>query len=154
MKNYRLYDTLRNKAALSETLANRPVIRDTVNIALLIPDFLMLLLRISRDGSLPRRHRMLAGAAFAYLASPLDIIPDWLFGPAGFVDDLTVALFVMRQVIVDLPEEVVIRHWSGDPRFVPLVRRIVDSTDNWMRSGMRFKLYTWVRDALGKVARS
>lgn len=154
MQNYRLYDALRKRAALSETLATLPVAKDAVNLALLIPDFFMLLLRISRDGSLPRRHRMLSGAALAYLASPLDIIPGWLFGPAGVVDDLTVTLFVMRQVIVDLPEEVVLRHWSGDARFVPLMRRMVDSTDAWMRAGMRFKLYAWMRDALGKVARS
>lgn len=123
------------------------------NMALLIPDFLMLLLRISRDGRLPRRHRVLAGAAVAYLASPLDFIPDWMFGPAGFVDDLTVTLFVLRQVIAELPEHIVLEHWSGDPRLIPLVRRVVESSDTWMRAGMRFKMYTWMRNALGNIAR-
>jgi len=113
----------------------------------------MLLLRITRDGRLPRRHRVLAGAALTYLASPLDFIPDWLFGPAGFVDDLTVTLFVLRQVIAELPEEVVVEHWSGDPRLIPLLRRAVRASDTWMRAGMRFKMYTWMRNGLGKIAR-
>jgi len=144
----RLYDTLRDKAA-----GAAPVPLHFKSMALLIPDFLMLLLRISRDGRIPRRQRVLAGAAVMYLASPLDFIPGWLFGPAGFVDDLTVTLFVLRQVVAELPEEVVIEHWSGDPRLMPLVRRLVESSDRWMRAGMRFKMYTWMRNALGNIAR-
>lgn len=71
----------------------------------------------------------------------------------GFVDDLTVTLFVLRQVIAELPEYVVLEHWSGDPRLIPLVRRLVESSDAWMRAGMRFKMYTWMRNALGNIAR-
>lgn len=144
----RLYDAMRGKVAEAA-----PVPAHLRNMVLAIPDFLMLLLRISRDGRLPRRHRMLAGAAFTYLASPLDFIPDWLFGPAGFVDDLTVMLFVLRQVIAELPEAVVLEHWSGDPRLIPLVRRLVAASDKWLRSGMRFKMYTWMRNTLGSIAR-
>lgn len=144
----RLYDNFRYKVTGTEVTSNT-----MGNIALLIPDFLMLLLRIARDGRLPKRHRVLAGAALAYLTSPLDFIPDWLFGPAGLVDDLTVTLFVLRQVITELPESVVLEHWSGDPRLIPLVRRVVDSSDRWLRSGIRFKAYSWMRNALGNIAR-
>lgn len=141
----RLYDNLRCKIAKPDATLG--------NVALVIPDFLMLLLRISRDGRLPRRYRLLAGAALGYLASPLDFIPGWLIGPAGFVDDLTVTLFVLRQVIAEIPEDIVLEHWSGDPRLIPLVRRTVESSDRWLRAGMRFKMYTWMRNALGNIAR-
>lgn len=144
----RLYDNVRHRVAHIGTVPN-----SLSNIVLILPDFLMLLLRISRDGRLPRRHRLLAGAALTYLASPLDFIPDWLFGPAGFVDDLTVSLFVLRQVIAELPQDIVLEHWSGDPRLIPLLRRTVESCDHWMRSGMRFKMYTYMRNALGSIAR-
>jgi uncharacterized membrane protein YkvA (DUF1232 family) len=46
--------------------------------------------RLSRDPAVPRRARLLLLALFVYLASPLDIIPDFI-PVIGLLDDLLVA---------------------------------------------------------------
>lgn len=43
--------------------------------------------------------------ALGYLISPLDVVPDAI-PIAGLADDLTVLLYVLKKVWVDVPEEV------------------------------------------------
>jgi len=94
----------------------------------------------------------MAASALLYIGSPLDIVPDWLFGPAGFVDDITVAVFVLRQLMDDLPHSILQEHWSGDPGFLSILQGVVNATDGWLRVGIRHKLYSFVRGKLAQIA--
>lgn len=54
----------------------------------------------------------LAGLA-AYLATPIDIIPDWIPG-AGYLDDALLLAFVVSYVLARVPMDVVREHWGED----------------------------------------
>ena len=67
----------------------------------IVGEFLTLLrlVRAYANGSyreVPRERMVLIVAAIIYVATPLDIIPDFL--PGGFVDDAAIVLWVLRQV--------------------------------------------------------
>jgi uncharacterized membrane protein YkvA (DUF1232 family) len=78
----------------------------------LLPDLLRLLGRLAADPDLPRGVRVLLGLATAYLALPIDLIPD--FVPVlGYADDAIVVIGVLRSVVRRAGLDAVRRHWPG-----------------------------------------
>ncbi|MGV9773635.1 YkvA family protein [Streptosporangium sp. NPDC003464] len=78
----------------------------------LLPDLLRLLRRLAADRTLPRGIRVLLGLLLAYLALPIDLIPD--FVPVlGYADDAIIVTAVLRSVVRRAGLEAVERHWPG-----------------------------------------
>ena len=78
----------------------------------LMPDLLRLVVRLARDHTLPGNVRVRLGLLLAYLAFPLDLIPD--FVPVlGYADDVIAVLWALRSVIRAVGEEPIRSHWPG-----------------------------------------
>ena len=78
----------------------------------LLPDLLRLLRRLAADRSLPRGVRVRLWLLMAYLAIPIDLIPDVI--PAfGYADDAIIVAMVLRSVVRRAGIEAVRRHWPG-----------------------------------------
>jgi uncharacterized membrane protein YkvA (DUF1232 family) len=78
----------------------------------LMPDLLRLVARLARDPTLPENVRVRLGLLLAYLAFPLDLIPD--FVPLlGYADDVIAVLWALRGVIRAVGEEPIRRKWPG-----------------------------------------
>jgi uncharacterized membrane protein YkvA (DUF1232 family) len=78
----------------------------------LLPDTLRLLHRLAGDRSLPRGVRVRLWLLLAYLALPLDLIPDFL-PVIGHVDDAILVCLVLRAVVRRAGADAVRRHWPG-----------------------------------------
>src|SRR6185312_9137490 len=65
--------------------------------ARLLPDLLRLVSRLARDRTLPRGVRLRLWLVLAYLASPLDLIPDFV-PVVGYADDAIIVAFALRSV--------------------------------------------------------
>lgn len=89
----------------------------------LLPDVLRLLRGLLGDRTLPRSVRWRVGALLAYLASPIDLIPD-VVPVVGWADDVVVTVLVLRSVVRRAGEEALVRHWTGDPAGLELLRRL------------------------------
>jgi uncharacterized membrane protein YkvA (DUF1232 family) len=66
-----------------------------------------------RDPRVPWTVKAALVGLAAYLASPIDIIPDWV-PAAGYLDDVLVIGFVASYVLANVPAEVVREHWGED----------------------------------------
>ena len=95
---------------------------DAAAIARLVPDCFVLVQRLARDPRVPRRRRWLLGALVAYLAMPVDLVPDFI-PVAGQVDDALIVLWVLRGVLRSAGPAVVEEHWPGPKRTLALVIR-------------------------------
>lgn len=82
--------------------------------ARLMPDTLRLLRRLASDRSLPRGVRTRLWLLFAYLAMPLDLIPDFL-PVIGYADDAIIVAAVLRSVVRRAGFDAVEQHWPGTP---------------------------------------
>ena len=78
----------------------------------LVPDTVRLLRRLATDKSLPRGIRVRLWLLFAYLASPIDLIPDFI-PVVGYADDAIIVCAVLRAVVRRAGPEAVRRHWPG-----------------------------------------
>jgi len=88
----------------------------------LLPDVLRLIRRLAADPDLPRGVRIRLGALLAYLALPIDLIPDFI-PVLGYADDAIIVTAVLRSVARRAGVSAVRAHWPGtDDGFTALAR--------------------------------
>ena len=87
---------------------------------LLVPNLAKLLFRLLGDERVPASRRLVMAVAGAYIAFPIDLIPD-AFPVVGGVDDLLVAAFAVDYLLRVSPAEVVEEHWDGSEEGLELV---------------------------------
>jgi uncharacterized membrane protein YkvA (DUF1232 family) len=89
----------------------------------LLPDLVRLLARLARDPTLPRGVRVRLWLLLAYLASPIDIIPDFI-PVIGYADDVIIVALTLRAVVRRVGNEPLRRHWPGTDAGLAAVRAI------------------------------
>jgi uncharacterized membrane protein YkvA (DUF1232 family) len=89
----------------------------------LLPDLLTLLRRLIADRSLPRGIRVRLILLLVYLASPIDLVPDFL-PVIGYADDVIIVALVLRSVIREAGNRPLEQHWPGTPTGLALLQRL------------------------------
>ena len=77
-----------------------------------VPDCAVLFARLLRDPAVPRRRKFVLGLLAAYLASPVDLVPDFI-PVAGQLDDAVLVVLALRWLLRAGGPELVTRHWPG-----------------------------------------
>jgi uncharacterized membrane protein YkvA (DUF1232 family) len=77
-----------------------------------LPDVLRLVGRLAGDKTLPRGVRIRLGLLLAYLAIPIDLIPDFI-PVLGYADDAIIVTAVLRGVVRRAGRDAVRAHWAG-----------------------------------------
>ena len=85
-----------------------------------LPNLARLLARLVADPVLPRAAKVALAAALVYLASPFDLIPDFI-PVVGYLDDLLVAALVVDGVLNWVDRGLVLRYWPGTPDSLDLM---------------------------------
>ncbi|MGI8334630.1 YkvA family protein [Actinomadura scrupuli] len=78
----------------------------------LLPDVLRLIRRLAGDRDLPRAVRVRLALLLAYLAFPIDLVPDFI-PILGYADDAIIVTAVLRSVVRRAGIDAVQRHWPG-----------------------------------------
>jgi uncharacterized membrane protein YkvA (DUF1232 family) len=89
----------------------------------LLPNLVRLFRGLLRDDKVPRSSKALLLLGAVWLASPIDLIPEFLPGIGG-IDDAVVAGLVLRHLVRKAGPDVVREHWQGDPRTLGLLLRL------------------------------
>jgi uncharacterized membrane protein YkvA (DUF1232 family) len=87
-----------------------------------IPDCIVLFKRLLGDPRLPRSHRLLLGGLLVYLASPIDLVPDFI-PIAGQLDDAVLVGLVIRLVLKAFPTSALVELWPGPVGSLDVVLR-------------------------------
>jgi uncharacterized membrane protein YkvA (DUF1232 family) len=95
------------------------------DLASFIPDCVTTVRRLRRDPRVPRRAKVAVALAGLWLMSPIDLLPEFLpvIGP---LDDVMVAALALRYAARQVPREVLVQAWPGEPRL--LERLLGDKT--------------------------
>lgn len=84
-------------------------------VARFIPDTAAMLRGVLADPRVPQSAKVEAGAALAYLVSPVNKLTSWV-PVVGKVDDVAVVAFALRRLLIGAGEPVLRDHWRGHPR--------------------------------------
>lgn len=87
-----------------------------------IPDCFVLIGRLAADGATPRRYRIMLGAVVAYLAFPIDLIPDFV-PVVGQLDDALVVGIALRMCLRARDERAIRAAWPGPDSSLAIVLR-------------------------------
>jgi uncharacterized membrane protein YkvA (DUF1232 family) len=88
----------------------------------LLPDLLRLLRRLAADRTMPRGVRIRLALLMAYLAIPIDVIPDFI-PVLGYADDAIIVTLVLRSTVRRAGLDAVRARWPGsDDGFAALCR--------------------------------
>jgi uncharacterized membrane protein YkvA (DUF1232 family) len=97
--------------------------RDARDVARFIPDCAVLCKRLLRDPRVPRRAKVALVLLVPYLASPIDLIPDFI-PVLGHLDDAVLVALALRYVVRLAGPDVVEELWPGSERGLRAVTRL------------------------------
>jgi len=77
---------------------------------------------VAADGRIPTRNKAILAGMLLYIASPVDLIPDFI-PIIGYFDDLIVILLMLDYVLNEIPLHVLADHYPGDAESLLGMRR-------------------------------
>jgi len=103
---------------------------------LIAPDFFHLLCKLALDPEVPGKEKAKLAGAIAYFISPIDLIPEALLGPVGYVDDVALSAYVLNSIVNNTSPEVVQKHWAGESDVLEVIKRVLAVADQMVGSGL------------------
>jgi uncharacterized membrane protein YkvA (DUF1232 family) len=137
-KERRLYDRLRAQVVVPAP-GTGSGLRD---LLLLLPDLTVLLIRLVRDDRVPVGAKVIGALGVAYVLSPIDLVPTFVFGPLGLVDDLFFVGSALSGLLNRVHPDVVRGHWSGQGDALEVIQRVALWSETQIRSRFR-RLFRW-----------
>jgi uncharacterized membrane protein YkvA (DUF1232 family) len=96
---------------------------------LMLPNLIKLVGRLLKDPRVPRRSKVALGLAAAYVASPIDLVPEFI-PVIGWADDVLFILFAIDSLIERSGPEVVAEHWDGPGDLLAMIREVTGVVRN------------------------
>lgn len=124
------YDRLRVRMVRYVARRSKRLGPAAVEALLLVPDVFILLVRLALDPQVPGGARALIGGALLYFVSPLDLFPEAILGPVGFLEDLVLAAAVLAQALGGELEPHARRYWSGEQELREVLHDIAHSASS------------------------
>ena len=105
-----------------------------------LPDLGRLLVRLVADPVLPRAAKLALAAALVYLASPLDLIPDFI-PLVGYLDDVLVAALVVDGVVNWVDRGLLLKYWPGTPDSLERIARAARVLAAWVPRRLKARIF-------------
>ncbi|MEE9234448.1 MAG: DUF1232 domain-containing protein [Candidatus Acidoferrales bacterium] len=112
---------------LKETLLAVP------RVALLIP-------KLAADERVPLRTKLALTGLGLYIASPWDLIPDFI-PVLGQLDDAAAVLLFVDGVLNEVDDDILVEHWTGDLQTLRRLQRLARLVASFVPSRLRRFLF-------------
>jgi uncharacterized membrane protein YkvA (DUF1232 family) len=126
----RFYDRVRSAIHTYIERKGGDTLGKTAEFLLLVPDVFILLWRLTTDGRVTGKNKVLLGSAVAYYIFPFDILPEALLGPVGYLDDLVFGVYVLNKVLKDTDPSILRAHWSGSDDVLATIQKVLNAADS------------------------
>jgi uncharacterized membrane protein YkvA (DUF1232 family) len=109
-------------------------------LLLALPRLGRMLVSLAADRDVPTAAKVVLAALAVYLASPLDLIPDfipWL----GYLDDVILAAVVVDGVVNFIDRPILLRYWPGSPASLERVAAVARRLARWVPKRIKARLF-------------
>ena len=130
------YDRLRERIVRTVERRGGKLGTRTASALLLVPDVFILMLRLAIDRDVPQSTRTVLASTLAYFVLPIDLMPEGVIGPTGFLDDLVLALGVLAQAFGKELEPYAEKYWSGSQSLRTVLSDVVVSAESLLGSNL------------------
>ena len=104
------------------------------------PEFFFLLCKLSIDKDVPVEEKAKVAGAIAYFVAPIDLIPEALVGPSGYIDDVALAAYVLGSIGQKMNPEILQKYWKGNEDVSDIIELILNSAEEMVGSDLWVKL--------------
>ncbi len=109
-------------------------------LLLLLPHMVVLVGRLLADPAVPAAAKVVLGATAAYLASPVDLIPDFI-PLVGYLDDVILVAVVLDGLLNHVDRGVLLKHWPGDPVTLEKSAAIARRLASWVPARIKARVF-------------
>jgi uncharacterized membrane protein YkvA (DUF1232 family) len=85
------------------------------------PELFKLLVDLLGEEKVDSEGRKLINAALAYYIAPKDVIPEEIYGPFGYVDDIFVCIYVIKLLEKKFGYDLLVEYWDGESELKAVV---------------------------------
>lgn len=109
-------------------------------LLLLLPRLARMVAGLLGDSAVPRAAKIALAAVAVYLASPLDLIPDFL--PfVGYLDDALLVAVVVDGLLNFLDRSLILKYWPGDQASLDATAAVAKRLARWVPSRVKRKIW-------------
>lgn len=92
------------------------------------PALYLLLIDILNEKKIDPVIRLKISAALAYFVAPYDIIPEKIYGPMGFVDDIYITVLVLKNIKNELGMGYLESLWKGNGDLTEVIEECYENS--------------------------
>lgn len=119
-------------------------------LLVLLPRLARMLASLLRDSDVPTPAKIVLAAMAVYLASPFDLIPDFI--PfLGVLDDVLVVALVVDGLLNHLDRRLIERYWPGDAASLDAVAAVARRLAAWVPARIKDRVFGGARRATSAV---
>ena len=104
------------------------------------PDFFHLLCKLFADSDIKESEKAKLGMTIVYFVSPIDLIPEAVKGPSGYLDDIALTAYIAKNLINHGYLENVKSHWQGKGDIATIIEAILTDAGNMLGDSIWQKL--------------
>jgi uncharacterized membrane protein YkvA (DUF1232 family) len=123
--------------ALLRRIVKAPWLKETL---LAVPRIALLVPRLLTDERVPRQTKLALAGLAVYIASPWDLIPDFIPG-VGQLDDAIVLLLFVDAVLNQVDDSILLEHWTGEVDTLRRVQAFSHKISRWTPKELKSYLF-------------
>lgn len=78
------------------------------------PELFKLLTELLNEEEISQEFRLDISAAIAYYVVPMDVIPEQIYGPYGYIDDIYTTVYVIKKIAEEYNYDLIKEYWEGE----------------------------------------
>jgi uncharacterized membrane protein YkvA (DUF1232 family) len=110
------------------------------DLVLILPRLARMVASLLADRQVPTAVKVALGLVAIYLASPVDLIPD--FVPfIGYLDDVVLAAIVVDALVSSVERSTLLRYWPGSPASLDAAAAVARRLSAWVPSRVKARVF-------------
>ena len=110
------------------------------DLVFLLPRLARMVASLLTDRTVPKSAKIALAAVALYLASPVDLIPDfipWL----GYLDDVLLVAVVVDGLLSYIDRALLLKYWPGDEASLDAVAGVAHRVARWVPSRIKSRIF-------------
>jgi uncharacterized membrane protein YkvA (DUF1232 family) len=110
-------------------------------LLLVLPRLARMIASLLVEPSVPRAAKVALAAVAVYLASPVDLIPDFI--PfLGYLDDLLLVAVIVDGLVNYLDRSLLLRYWPGEAASLDATAAIARRLAQWVPRRIKLRIFS------------
>ena len=109
-------------------------------LLLVVPRLARMIGALLTDREVPVSAKVVLGALAFYLASPIDLVPDFI-PLIGWIDDVLLVALVVDGLLSHVDRALLLKYWPGEPQSLDRVARVASRLARWVPSRVRQRIF-------------